>query len=151
MKRVGIVSTLFDRGSGKVCMQIRDAIKWHTDYEIFILARMSFTDNHKQIKFWDNCFHENLYLSPAYEVNEYDFENWITNNRIDIVIFVEEHFTKNLLPVCKKLGIKTLNYCVWENVNPAELDYYRQFDSLICPTICTYNLFKEDFLLYNAH
>lgn len=150
-KNIGIVSVLFDRGAGNICLQIKQAIQWHVPiWNVSILARMSATDGKKQIKYWDNCFHNNILLYPTYQIDDEDFEQWVKTNKLDIVVFVEEQFTQNLVEVCKKLGVMSCNYVVWENINPAELSYYNEFDALICPTKCTYNLLKNDYQLSNA-
>lgn len=148
---IGLVSVLFDRGAGNICLQIKQALQWHTNHNISILARMSATDNKKQIKYWDNCFHTNTLLYPTYQIDDEDFEQWIIANRLDAIIFVEEHFTKNLLPICQKFSIKTINYIVWEAFNPAELSYYSQFTYLVCPTKSSYNLLKNDYQLSNTY
>ncbi|MEK6936183.1 MAG: hypothetical protein AABW67_05325, partial [Nanoarchaeota archaeon] len=148
---IGIVSVLFDRGSGVICNQIKQAIQWHIpNANIAILARMSVADGHKQIKYWDNCFHDNILLYPTYQIETEDFEQWIISNKLDTIIFVEEQHTKNLVSICNKLSIKSINYIVWENFNPAELSYYKQFNYLVCPTKSSYKLLKEDYLLENA-
>src|SRR3989304_1639585 len=97
---IGITSVHFDRGSGVICQQIKQAIQWHVpNCNISILARMSVADNKKQIKYWDDYFHPNLLLYPSYQISDGDFEQWIIANKLDVVIFVEEQHTKNLLPI----------------------------------------------------
>ena len=148
---IGICSVHFDRGSGVICQQIKQAIQWHVpNCNISILARMSVADNKKQIKYWDDYFHPNILLYPTYQISDDDFEQWIIANKLDVVIFVEEQHTKNLLPICNKLGIKSINYIVWENFNPAELSYYKQSTYLVCPTKSSYNLLKNDYMLDNT-
>jgi len=147
----GICSVYFDRGSGVICQQIKQAIQWHVpNCNISILARMSVADNKKQIKYWDDYFHQNILLYPSYQISDEDFEQWIIANKLDVVIFVEEQHTKNLLSICNKLSIKSINYIVWENFNPAEISYYKQFTYLVCPTKSSYNLLKNEYLLDNA-
>lgn len=151
-KNIGIASVLFDRGAGNICLQIKQALQWYVpNWNVSILARMSATDGKKQIKYWDNCFHNNILLYPTYQIDDEDFEQWIKANKLDTIIFVEEQFTKNLLLICQKLSIKTINYIVWENFNPSELFYYNQFTYLVCPTKSSYKLLKEDYQLANAH
>src|SRR3989304_4294171 len=148
---IGITSVYFDRGSGVICQQIKQAIQWHVpNCNISILARMSVADNKKQIKYWDDYFHPNILLHHSYQISDEDFEQWIIANKLDIVIFVEEQHTKNLLPICNKLSIKSINYIVWENFNPAEIPYYKQFTYLVCPTKSSYNLLKNDYMLDNT-
>ena len=148
---IGIVSVYFDRGSGVICQQIKQALQWHVpNCNISILARMSIADGKKQIKYWDNYFHNNILLFPTYQIDDEGFENWIKNNKLDTVIFVEEQFTTNLVEISNRLGIQSINYIVWENFNPSQLNYYKQFTYLVCPTKCTYNLLKNEYLLDNS-
>ncbi len=150
-KNVGIVSTWFSRGSGQIAKQIIQAIKWHTDYEVALLARMSFADNSKKICFWGDWFFNNVLLYNSYDIQDEDFENWIKANKLDAVIFVEEqHGLKNLVSICNKLGVKSINYVVWEFINPANLQYYQQFTHIIAPIKCAYKLLTEDYLLTNV-
>ncbi len=150
-KNVGIVSTWFARGSGQITKQIIQAINWHTDYSVALLARMSFADNSKKICFWDEYFHNNILLFPTYEIDDESFEQWIKANNLSIVIFIEEqHGKKNLVSICNKLGVMSCNYVVWEFANPAEISYYRQFTSIICPTESCYSKFADGLLLNNV-
>lgn len=150
-KNVGIVSTWFARGSGQIAKQLIQAINWHVpNNNISILARMSIADGKKQIKYWDDYFYSNILLYPTYEIQAVDFENWIIANKLETVVFVEEQHTKNLVSICNKLGVKSINYLVWEFVSNSELQYYQQFTHLIAPTKCTYNLLKNDYLLENT-
>ncbi len=151
-KNIGIVSVFFDRGSGRIALDIKQALQCHIpNANISILARMSVADNKKQIKYWDEYFHENILLYPEYKIEDSDFEQWIKANNLSTVIFVEEqHGLKNLVSICNKLGIQSINYLVWEFINPAELQYYQQFTYLVAPTKCTYKLLTEDYLLTNV-
>ncbi len=148
---VGLISVYFDRGSGVICQQIKQALQWHIpNCNIAILARMSVADNKKQLKFWDNFSHNNILLYPEYKVEDSDFEQWIISNKLDSVIFVEEMFTTNLVSICQKLSIKSINYIVWENFNPSQIEYYKKFTYLVCPTLCTFNLLRNEYLLDNT-
>ena len=147
---IGIISTWFARGSGQIAKQIIQAINWHTDYSVALLARMSFAGNSKQICFWGEYFHDNILLFPTYQIDDASFEQWVKANKIDTVIFVEEQFTTNLVDISNRLGIKSINYIVWENFNPSQLNYYKQFTYLVCPTKCTYDLLKNEYLLNNS-
>ena len=150
-KNVGIVSTWFARGSGQIAKQIMQAINWHTDYGVALLGRMSFAGNSKQLCYWGEYFHDNILLFPTYEIDDESFEQWIKANNLSIVIFIEEqHGKKNLVSICNKLGVMSCNYVVWEFANPAEISYYKQFTSIICPTESCYSKFTDDLLLNNV-
>ena len=147
---IGIVSVYFERGSGVICLQIKQAIQRYTDHSISILGRMSIANNKKHIKFYDDYFYDNILLYPTYQINDQDFENWLILNKIDTVVFIEEQHTRNLISICNKLNIKSINYIVWEFFNPADILYYKQFTYLICPTKSCYNKLKNDLLLNNS-
>lgn len=150
-KNIGLVSVYFDRGSGVICQQIKQALQWHLhNCTISILARMSFADGRKQMKYWDNYFHNNICLYPEYKIEDLDFEQWIIANKLEVIVFVEEQHTTNLVQISNKLGVKTINYIVWENFNPSQIEYYKQFSNLVCPTKSSYKLLKEEYLLDNA-
>ncbi len=150
-KNIGICSVYFDRGSGVICQQIKQAINWHVpNCNISILARMSVADGHKQLKFWGDYFHDNILLSPTYQIEDDLFKNWIIANKLETVVFVEEMFTTNLVEISNKLGVASINYIVWENFSPSMLNYYRQFTYLVAPTKCTYNLLKNEYQLDNT-
>ncbi len=148
---LGISSVYFDRGSGVICQQVKQALKWHVpNCNISILARMSVADNKKQIKFWNDYFHPSILLYPEYKIEDSDFENWIISNKLETVVFVEEQHTTNLVSVCQKLSIKSINYIVWENFNNSQIEYYKKFTYLVCPTLCTFNLLRNKYLLDNT-
>lgn len=148
---IGIVTVFFDRGSGRIALDIKQALQWHIpNVNISILARTSIADGRKQLKFWDNYFHTNIFLYPEYKIDDESFENWIKANKLDAVIFIEEIHTRNLVSICNKLNILSCNYVVWEFANPADISYYKQFTYLVCPTESCYNKLKNDLLLDNA-
>lgn len=140
--KIGIVSIWFCRGGGNIAVQVKDAFQ-KAGHEVSVLARMSETDGRKRIEFTSDYFHTDLYLYPDYYIKDSDFKNWIKRNSLDRVIFIEEHFTKNLLNVCLKLKIPCFNYVVWENINPGGFDFYKKFTKLICPVMCTYNFLQK--------
>lgn len=139
---IGIVSIYFSRGGGYIALQIKEAFQ-KANHKVSILARMSETDGERRLSFTDEFFHNDLYLYPTYTICNKDFEGWLTRNKIEKVVFVEEHFTRNLIEVCNKLQIESYNYVVWENINPGDFDYYKKFTKLICPVKCTYDLLKK--------
>lgn len=144
MKNIGIVTIWFQRGSGYIATQIRDAFKWHgKDVKVHIFARASVADGKTRFAFDGDFYHNSIQYYPNYIVNSENFKRWVRHFKLDSVIFVEEHFTKNLIEICGKEKVKAYNYVVWENLNPAELDYYKLFDGIICPTNCTYEYLKN--------
>lgn len=63
------------------------------------------------------------------------FSDWLTKNKIDIVIFNEyNQWTKDpneLIQVAKKFGVKTFGYLVMERFEPKQV---YEYDRIICPT-----------------
>jgi glycosyltransferase involved in cell wall biosynthesis len=128
--KIGIISTYFPNNTGYIALQIRDAFQ-KAGYSVFILARMLETNIGNQLFFTDEFYHNNLFLYPQYQVKDKDFGNWVIGNKIDRVIFIEEHYSTNLIELCNKLQIPSFNYISLQYVNPGNLDYYKQFTKLI--------------------
>ena len=88
MKKVGIVTTWFERGAAYVSKQFKEV--WEEDCEIFIYARGG-EDVAKNNPHWHS---NNLTYGKRFNYTRLDlidlkhFENWIKENKLDIVFFV---------------------------------------------------------------
>lgn len=140
--KIGIVSVWFNRGAGHIALQVKNSFQ-NAGHDVSVFARMSATDGYSRIAYTKEFFHNDIHLHPTYQISDIDFSNWILNNKIDKIIFIEEHFTKNLIEVCINLKKSTYNYIVWENINPGDFQFYKKFTTLLCPTYCTYHFLKK--------
>ncbi len=139
MKKVGIVTTWFERGAAYVSRQFKEV--WEKDYEIFIYARGG-EDVAKNNPYW-HC--KNITYGKRYNYTKLDlidlkhFEKWIKENKLDIVFFNEQHLWNPVL-LCNKLGILVGSYIDYYTSETVEL--FGIYDFLICNTKRHYGIFK---------
>lgn len=129
-KRVGIVTTWFERGASYVSRQFRDVI--NEQHEVFIYARgEEYAQNDPN---WDleNVYWSTKRYSPlSYYINEFEFKNWLKKNNINILIFNEQRYWPPIL-WARELGVKTLAYVDYYTEETAPL--YSAYDGIICNT-----------------
>lgn len=133
MKKVGIVTTWFERGAAYVSKQFKEALE-ESGYQVYIYSRGGENLAEDKGVEWKGPevyegkkepFPESTYI------NLNDFESWIINNSIDTVLFNEQRWLPPVL-LCKKLGVRSGSY----------IDYYTKetvksfkfYDFLICNT-----------------
>ena len=139
MKNIGIVTTWLERGAAYVSKQYRDILQ--DDFNIFIYARggESYAKNNTQ---WDDknvTWAKKIPLPVNMAIDKKDFQRWIFDNKIDLIIFNEQQWW---LPViwAKEVNIICVSY----------IDYYTEetiplfeiFDILLCNTKRHYDTFK---------
>ena len=140
MKKIGIVTTWFERGAAYVSKQFKEV--WERENEVYIYVRggEDIEVNNpnwvtKNITYGKRYSHTNL---DIIDLNH--FEKWIKKNELDIVFFNEQHIWDPIL-LCHKLGIVIGSY----------IDYYTKetvplfdiFDFLICNTKRHFDVFKK--------
>ena len=101
MKKIGIVTTWFERGAAYVSKQFKEV--WEEENEIYIYARggedVALNDpkwQAKNIAYGQRYSYTNLDL-----INLNHFKKWIESNDLDIVFFNEQHIWDPIL-LCKK-------------------------------------------------
>lgn len=131
--RVGIVTTWFERGAAYVSRQFRGVL--NSQFEVFIYARGG-ENKGKGDPYWDlpgvHWAKEKYSPFLVTVFDKRDFISWLKGNKIDVVLFNEQHWWPPIL-WCKKLGIKTIAY----------IDYYKKstipvfevYDTIICNTL----------------
>lgn len=129
MKRIGIVTTWFERGAGYVSRQYKEILQ--SEFQVFIYARGG--EYPKNDPFWNSneitWGKKNPIATTAVDLG--DFNRWLDKNHIDIVIFNEQKWW-DPIQLCNKKGI----------LNGAYIDYYTEetipifglHDFLICNT-----------------
>lgn len=129
MKRVGIVSTWFERGAGYVSRQFKSVLE--RQHAVFVYARGG--EYAKGDPNWDGpdvtWAKRNPIATTAVDIK--DFERWLDRNAIEIVIFNEQKWWDPIL-LCNRKGV----------LNGAYVDYYTEetipilglHDFLICNT-----------------
>lgn len=139
---IGIVTTWFERGAAYVSKQLKEAIERDYLNNVFIYARGGESDGKGDLK-WDHDYvtwGKQVWLpTVTTPIDETDFKKWLRNNRIDIVIFNEQHWLPPLL-WCKELRVKTIAYV--DYYKETTIDLFEVYDYLICNTKRHYELFK---------
>jgi len=138
-KKIGIVTTWFERGAAYVSKQFKEA--WELENEIFIYAR----GGESVAKGESNWNVKNLTYGKRYRYTRLDiieinhFKKWIQQNELDIVFFNEQHMWKPVI-ACKELGILIGSYIDYYKKETVEL--FEIYDFLICNTKRHYSVFK---------
>jgi glycosyltransferase involved in cell wall biosynthesis len=139
-KRVGIVTTWFERGAAYVSRQYRQALQ--TRHDVFIYARggerhpNSRESGDKAVTVAKEGV---VPVSASMDLD--DFKAWIEGNRLDVVVFNEQHWWEPVL-LCNRLGITTGAYVV--EYTEQTVPFYACFDFLVCNT-------RQHFDAFNWH
>lgn len=131
--RIGIVSSWFERGAAYVSRQFMEILQ-QTD-EVFIYAR----GGEKYAKGDPKWDLDNVYWGKrtgfvtyfASYIVKGDFIRWLKTNKIEIVIFNEQHYFSPML-WCKQLGVRTVAYVDYYTENT--IPFFDVYDCLICNT-----------------
>lgn len=139
MKRIGIVTTWFERGAAYVSKQFKEV--WEQDNLVYVYARggedVALNDPRwatENITYGKRYSHTNLDL-----INLTHFKKWIKENDLDIVFFNEQHIWDPIL-LCKEIGVLTGSYIDYYTKETVPL--FSVFDFLICNTERHLSVFK---------
>lgn len=130
MKKIGIVTTWFERGASYVSKQFRDVLL--EKYEVFIYARgeeYALGDpkwDYKEV-YWSKKRHSPL----SYYIDEREFKEWLEDNNIDAVLFNEQRFWPPIL-WCAELNVKSIAYVDYYTEETIPL--FAAYDAVICNT-----------------
>jgi len=135
-KRIGFLSLYgFPRGQ---CYVTKCYVKMLKDaYDIYILKQGT-NPTSEEFKL------DNITVTeyPNYIVNPDFFKKWITENKLDIIVFNEyKQWTDepdNLVKLANDLGVKTLGYLVWE-----KFKRYKNYNRLLAPTRSFERFFRQ--------
>lgn len=138
-RRIGIVTTWLDRGGGYVARQYRSAL--NSVHNVFVYARGGDYDS-TQEPFW-NLPHVTRAPQDSTPivtwVDRSHFVAWLETNRIEIVLFNEQHWWP---PVqwCNDLGVLTCAYV--DYYTPRTVPLFALYDILICNTKRHHSVFR---------
>jgi 1,2-diacylglycerol 3-alpha-glucosyltransferase len=138
-RRVGIVTTWLDRGGGYVARQYLSALE--SVHNVFIYSRGGDHDSTAE-PFWNspNVTRAPQNITPIVTwVDRSHFVAWLETNRIEIVLFNEQHWWP---PVqwCNELGVLTCAYV--DYYTPRTVPLFALYDILICNTKRHYSVFR---------
>lgn len=139
MKKIGIVTTWFERGAAYVSKQFKETLE--KEYEVFIYARGG-EDIAMNNPDWD---HRNITFGKRYSYTKLDlinlshFKKWIKNNNLDVVFFNEQHIWDPVL-LCNNMGVLTGAYIDYYTNDTVR--FFGLYDFLVCNTLRHYSVFN---------
>ena len=133
--KIGIVTTWFERGAAYVSRQFMDVLQ-RTD-EVYIYARggekyaigdpkWDLPNVHWGV--WDKG--KRRFLNSTY-IDKKDFEKWLKENNIDLVLFNEQQWFPPVL-WCKDAGVRAVAYV--DYYTEVTIPFFDAYDALICNT-----------------
>jgi len=138
-KRIGFFS-LYGWGRGMCYVTKMYADMLISEYDIFILQidDKPIGDEFKNEKF-------NISQAPnGFDITDKDFAKWITDNKLDAVVFNEYkqwgQETTNLVKTTKDLGVKAYGYLIWERYKAGQTNFY---DRLLAPTVSMERFYRR--------
>ena len=139
-KRIGIVTTWFERGAAYVSRQYKALLD--EDYDVFIFARGGEEYAIGDPK-WDGphvTWATPCRIQVTMSINLDEFTGWIKNNALDIVFFNEQHWWPAVL-AANETGVVTGSYV--DYYTKETVPFFRSFDFLICNTERHFSVFQD--------
>lgn len=139
-KRVGIVTTWFERGAAYVSRQYKSLLK--EEFDVFIFARGGEEYAIGDPK-WDGpnvTWASPCRIQVTMSINLDEFVQWIKKNELDIVFFNEQHWWPAVL-AANQTGVLTGSYV--DYYTQETVPFFRSFDFLICNTERHFSVFKD--------
>ena len=131
---IGIVTLWFERGQYYLARIIEQAIEGN----VFFLAR---PDMARKIR--RDWSYDNVTFTQCYYIENREIEGWVKENKLDLVIFIEEQYQVGLVRLLKD-KVKTWNVIMWEWLSDEFIkDELPRYDRIIAPTQACYNLLKR--------
>lgn len=138
---IGIVSAWFERGAAYVSKIFENELE--AKHAVFIYARggevYALDDDN-----WNkpNVHWGKKIVSPfsATVIDNKDFERWIKKNKIDLIIFNEQHWWQPVI-WAKQLNVKTISYI--DYYTEETIPFFSIYDALICNTKRHFSAFQD--------
>lgn len=135
---IGIVTAWFERGAAYVSRQYRDLLSKH--FDIYIYARGG-EEYALDDPIWDDKYVTwgKVISGIPLALDLDDFEKWIKEKNIGIILFNEQRWWEAVL-FAKKMGLKTGGYV--DYYTEETIPFFRLYDFLLCNTKRHYNTFN---------
>ncbi len=137
-KKIGIVTTWFERGAAYVSKQFKEV--WEQEHEVFIYARGG-EDIAKLNREWNKgniTYGKRFNFSNLDLIDLKQFKEWILSNNLDIVFFNEQHLWKPVL-LCHDLKVKTGAYI--DYYTKQTVPFFELYDFVVCKTHRHFKIF----------
>jgi glycosyltransferase involved in cell wall biosynthesis len=128
--KVGIVTAWCERGAAYVSRLYHDVLE--KEHSCYIYARGGESYDKSAHWNWDNVYFGRIVINGRpMAINRKDFELWIKENGIELIIFNEQQCW---LPViwCKDAGVKSIAYI--DYYTEETLPFFSLYDAVICNT-----------------
>lgn len=138
MKKIGIVTTWFERGAAYVSKQFKEV--WEQNHDVYIYVRGG-EDVGNSASDWSKG---NITYGKRFDYSNLDlidldhFQEWIIGSNLDIVFFNEQHLWKPVL-LCHDLKVKTGAYV--DYYTKQTVPFFELYDFLVCNTQRHYKVF----------
>lgn len=137
---IGIVTTWFERGAAYVSRQYMEVLQKEHNVHIYARSGEEYAIGNPE---WDfpNVYWSKKINSPftVTVVNKKEFINWVNENKIEAILFNEQHWWEPLI-WCHELGVKTIAYI--DYYTEQTLPLFEIYDMLICNTKKHFDAFK---------
>jgi len=138
--KVGIVSTWFERGAAYVSKQFYNSLQEQgVDVAIYARGGEHYAKGDPNWD-WDCVYWQKTKSFVTSYVERKEFEQWLIREKIDLVIFNEQHYFQAIV-WAKKLNVKTVAYIDYYTQNTVKL--FPIYDAVICNTQRHLSVFKE--------
>jgi glycosyltransferase involved in cell wall biosynthesis len=137
---IGIVTTWFERGAAYVSRQYRQVLE--RSHDVFIYARGATIEGPADRMTDDPrvTWGAQGVVPVATSIDLDDFRGWLENNRIDVVLFNEQHWWMPVL-LCGGLPVKTGAYVDYYTAET--VPFFGCYDFLICNTRRHHGVFRD--------
>jgi 1,2-diacylglycerol 3-alpha-glucosyltransferase len=128
---IGIVTYWFERGAAYVSRAYKNVLEKENTVFIYARGGEEFSKGNSNWDYDKVTWDTHYYSRIATYINLDLFRRWIAKNKIDLVIFNEQHWWLPVL-LCKEMGVKTgayIDYYTSETV-----PFFEAYDFLICNT-----------------
>lgn len=138
---IGIVTTWFERGAAYVSRQFKEILEAENNVFIYARGGEEYAIGNPE---WDldSVYWAKKVKTPFFAgtvIDKSDFIKWIQKNKIELIIFNEQHWFRPIL-WCKELKIKTVSYI--DYYTEKTLPLFAAYDALICNTKKHYSAFS---------
>lgn len=136
---IGIVTTWFERGAAYVSKQFENELEG--SFKVFIYARGGeyYAKGDPQWNKANVTWGKRSHLYRSTQIYLPHFKEWIRQNKIDLIIFNEQHEWKPVIE-CTKLGVITGAYIDYYKNETVPL--FKAYDFLICNTKRHHSVFS---------
>jgi 1,2-diacylglycerol 3-alpha-glucosyltransferase len=132
-QNIGIVTTWFERGAAYVSRQYMDVIQEKQNVFIYVRGGESYAKGSAEWDIPNVTWGKKVRMprSVANYIDPADFERWLMDHDIGIMIFNEQQYWQPVMQ-CSRLGIKTCAYV--DYYTEETLPLFGLYDVLLCNT-----------------